>query len=97
MSEILNLNSDTWEYIYDKIIIPKLGDKGITNKSKVIAIYDKIRGRWWTRGIKNKLLYSWENWFGKAHYEMKQELKALSIIMKDIDLCKVENNGSSVS
>ena len=86
MSGILNIDSTIWETLYDDVIIPDLGEKAVKNKKWIIALYEKICGRWWSKGFTFRRLYSLENWFGKANYEIKQELKAIDIIQKDLSL-----------
>lgn len=90
MSGILSLKPTMWLEIYDKLMQDeRLSlDLKITlerNRLEIEELYRKIEGEWWRTGTFRQKLYRLENWFGKASYEMRQEQKALAILIDDID------------
>jgi hypothetical protein len=93
MSAMMGFDSQVWDTLYDKMLdnqrIPAdIREHLISNKTKIREIYQHINGQWWKTGSFWQKLYRLENCFGKMLYELKQESKAIRIVLKDLDLVK---------
>lgn len=90
-SGLLGLTPDVWIALYDNLLkiknLPDIAKERLeAGKLKILAIYKWIEGEWWKRGWRR--VYYLENFFGKASYEINQELKVFPIIQEDLDFVK---------
>jgi hypothetical protein len=91
MSELLGLDSKVWDNVYDWLLgnqnIPEQTQQTLREHQQLIhEIYGKVRGKWWITGTFWQKFYRIENRFGKMAYELRQELKAIHILQKDMKL-----------
>ena len=91
MSAILGFDDRLLTDLYDKLLQRTDLSEGLrqkleTDKKLIQGIYARIQGEWWKTGSFRQKLYRLENWFGKARYELRQEIRAFGIASEDLKL-----------
>ena len=93
-SGALGTDGEAWEILYAKLLeyplTAQLRNQLIANRDQIRTIYSKIQGEWWNTGSRRQRFYKLENWFGKACYELRQEGKAIKLVLDDIEAVQIE-------